>query len=264
MLPFARGHFQSSVQENQTFYIDSKRIPAAPPPYEDAWYEYRDKEKIFGSYVHTLGMPVAPPNSDPELLKVLEGARWTQVVTSFIETPSMGIRSNNSCSIFYLDQHGGFIACILTKAGGVAVGYKAQNDYRIQRSGLVATAYGTDALALFFQGLLACKNVEINSVCPPKALCRKHERRYGTPYVRYHTLRILVPGTKRYVDLDETKRISTDPAPLGLHLVRGHFKTYTEEHALFGRIVGSFYWPPHLRGSLDAGVIGKHYEELPA
>lgn len=53
-------------------------------------------------------------------------------------------------------------------------------------------------------------------------------------------------------------------APIGLHYVRGHFKTFTPERPLLGRATGTFYWPPMLRGDAKRGVIGKTYIEEPA
>lgn len=47
------------------------------------------------------------------------------------------------------------------------------------------------------------------------------------------------------------------------HLVRGHFKTYTAERPLFGRLVGTFWVAPHVRGSDEVGVVQKGYELRP-
>ena len=39
-----------------------------------------------------------------------------------------------------------------------------------------------------------------------------------------------------------------------LHLVRGHFKTYTGEAPLFGSRTGTYWWGWHERGSVESGV----------
>lgn len=50
--------------------------------------------------------------------------------------------------------------------------------------------------------------------------------------------------------------------PVSAHWVRGHFKTYTDERPLFGSRVGSFWWPPTIRGVGDAKP--KPYEVTPS
>ena len=58
----------------------------------------------------------------------------------------------------------------------------------------------------------------------------------------------------------------TDPSdsewrqPTRLHLVRGHFKTWTEEAPLFGRLVGTWWCEPHSRGDADVGAVRKAYQ----
>lgn len=44
------------------------------------------------------------------------------------------------------------------------------------------------------------------------------------------------------------------------HVVRGHFKIYTEEKPLFRRTVGTFWVPEHQRGDDAIGKITKDYE----
>jgi hypothetical protein len=45
----------------------------------------------------------------------------------------------------------------------------------------------------------------------------------------------------------------------GLHIVRGHFSTYTEDAPLFGRITGTFWIPAHVRGTASEGLISSEY-----
>lgn len=44
-----------------------------------------------------------------------------------------------------------------------------------------------------------------------------------------------------------------------MHLVRGHFATYTEESPLFGRFVGTVWKPSHVRGDIKSGAVVKDY-----
>lgn len=45
-------------------------------------------------------------------------------------------------------------------------------------------------------------------------------------------------------------------------LVRGHFKTYTEEAPLFGKLTGTFWVPSHARGDASLGLAEKDYNLL--
>ncbi len=54
-----------------------------------------------------------------------------------------------------------------------------------------------------------------------------------------------------------------DDGAVPLHMVRGHFKTYTPEKPLFGRMTGTYWWAHHLRGDESAGVVHHDYEVGP-
>jgi hypothetical protein len=239
-------------------------VPAGAPPFPHAWYEYRHPPtgNTRGSFIRSFDASALPRTSKWQVT-LLEGARWVQLITSFLEwDDSHVIQTGNCCLAASLDDRGRLLRFGMVE-NGVFIDDAHFNERFVRPP--IASWYSKDALALFFQGLLSCKNVDRVEVVPPEALSRKHARRHGgLPYVRYHTLRVRVPGTKRYVDMDEVRRVTENPVPLGLHLVRGHFKTYTPEHGLFGKIAGTFYWPPELRGSLAAGAVGKHYVEQPA
>lgn len=49
-----------------------------------------------------------------------------------------------------------------------------------------------------------------------------------------------------------------------LHICRGHFATYTEDRPLFGRHVGRFWHPQHVRGKAEHGEVRKGYAVGPA
>ncbi len=49
-------------------------------------------------------------------------------------------------------------------------------------------------------------------------------------------------------------RNASEAAP-AIHLVRGHFKEYTPDKPLFGKIAGLFWWEPHLAGAAVAESV---------
>lgn len=105
--------------------------------------------------------------------------------------------------------------------------------------------------------LLGCVNVKSVKRRTPKRVA-KHARRMGAiESDHYHVLALPVgpvPDTARR-DPGE----APDARAKRLHVARGHFATYTEENPLFGRHVGRFWKPAHVRGAAGAGVVSKDY-----
>lgn len=125
----------------------------------------------------------------------------------------------------------------------------------IRHDGPFADAF---AAAFFSLALLSCKNVGRTRSGLPR-----HIRRHAAPFSRSasHEHYVLdIPGSREFgesvegVGSGQRKR---------LHIVRGHFANYTEDAPLFGKHVGRFYHPPHVRGDTDKGVITKDYRITP-
>ena len=100
-----------------------------------------------------------------------------------------------------------------------------------------------------------CRNVFRREVEPPSKLSKKHERKSGRPLTRYHVLEI---APMRRI-LDTEGEAQTKGLGHALHICRGHFKTFTEDAPLFGKRVGTYWWPAHVRGSIEEGVVEKDY-----
>lgn len=88
---------------------------------------------------------------------------------------------------------------------------------------------------------------------------RRHEERAGRAFVRYYTLEIN--------PMREVIRREGGEAEVGtkkaMHIVRGHFATYSQEHPLFGRYSGTFWKPMHVRGDITKGIASKDYVVQP-
>ncbi len=99
-----------------------------------------------------------------------------------------------------------------------------------------------------------CKNVTVNEHADRRSP-RWHEQ-HGIPICKFKTLDI---NPMREVLRRDGK---SDEVGLqrALHICRGHFATYTEEHPLFGKYVGTFFRPAHVRGQSEAGVVVKDYK----
>lgn len=107
--------------------------------------------------------------------------------------------------------------------------------------------------SLYTIGMMNCKNVSTTT--------HQHRSRSANPKVRksepkfeYHT--IVLPQPKSRTGGGGGGSHGS-PA---LHKVRGHFKRYTEDAPLFGKHVGTYWWPWQVRGTAESGAIISDYE----
>jgi len=102
--------------------------------------------------------------------------------------------------------------------------------------------------------LLNCKNIIAVKNNPPSKLNQKRKRSGKLPLFSYYTLRI------NPSDEDDRDNKSQTLNHNRIHLCRGHFKRYTKENPLFGKISGLWWWQPHVRGQNKDGVVIKDYK----
>lgn len=131
--------------------------------------------------------------------------------------------------------------------------YQAKKDAVVVAGRLMSYPYNLAA------SFMHCKNVELNEYEPPRKLSKRYEKRHGVPLTSYYTLTI--DPMKKVLKHEGGK----DQGGLSkaLHICRGHFKTYTEDKPLFGRLSGTYWWPQHARGTEERGTIVKDYSVKP-
>lgn len=102
-----------------------------------------------------------------------------------------------------------------------------------------------------------CKNVAVADHREDRAGKWHHQRKI--PKITFKTLDI---GPMKQVLRTEggSESVGIQKA---LHICRGHFATYTPEHPLFGKYVGTFWKADHVRGKAEAGVVVKDYNVVP-
>lgn len=112
-------------------------------------------------------------------------------------------------------------------------------------------AHQVGAVAACF-ALLNCRNVVQKANSPDEKLQRARRKAKKLPLYAFSTLQVRGFGEK-------------NSAPRAIHWVRGHFKEYTPERPLFGKIAGLFWWEPHLvgaPGSESSGTGGRAEDVL--
>jgi len=100
--------------------------------------------------------------------------------------------------------------------------------------------------ALMTLSFMHCTNVTEREVAPPPRLAKKWRKRHGRDLVRYHVLDIAPMGAV----LHREGQAGEQGLAHALHICRGHFKTFSQDAPLFGRLAGTFWWAPHVRGDL--------------
>lgn len=98
------------------------------------------------------------------------------------------------------------------------------------------------------------QRVECEHVKPTRQQRRKMERQQGITPTPYYLLKVS-PQSKRY----QSSGSKPSQPRNRKHHVRGHFRYYTEERPLFGRVSGMIWVPAHDRGSGKLGQIDKGY-----
>ena len=100
-----------------------------------------------------------------------------------------------------------------------------------------------------------CRNVSSRTVGAEEKRSRSWEKKRGQPLTSYEVLEI---DPMREV-LESEGQATEKGLGHALHICRGHFKTFTEEAPLFGRVTGTFWWADQVRGKAEHGRIEKDY-----
>ena len=104
--------------------------------------------------------------------------------------------------------------------------------------------------------LLNCKNIRTEKHYPSDRLNKRRIKDGKLPLFTYHTLRLDPLSTKTRASCKK----DGSQQPQRLHFCRGHFKEFTTERPLFGKLTGLYWWEPQVRGNKKLGIIAKDYE----
>jgi hypothetical protein len=103
--------------------------------------------------------------------------------------------------------------------------------------------------------MLNCKNVRL--IDEPRAsykrMMNKHKKKKKVIYKILHIHPIRIKNIAERESYESGLKRS-------LHICRGHLRTYTEEKPLFGKVIGTFFIPAHLRGDEKVGTVVKDYQ----
>lgn len=259
-------------------HADVEALPSFAPIYPKMFIEvnlpFLTRETYGGVLISAIesrdGM--LPASIEPMRLAVDTPVRWSLGVSTFIDPKVLPRQYPFSHSIVVLDETGhpiplahqddpqrlGFSATWLDPRIEEAVQQVYEVAAGIIEPGSMDT-FSTALLdaALFTVGLLHVKNVQAVDVEPNHKQSRKYEKHYGQPLTRYKVLKVTGKGASSGQTIGE--RVGGG-SPKSLHWCRGHFRTYDDSAPLFGKLTGTFYIDPHMRGSRQRGEVIKDYE----
>lgn len=116
-------------------------------------------------------------------------------------------------------------------------------------------------VVLFALTLMNCKNISYVPHDPNKGVSQRKKgsgKKFKRAYIKYEILEIQ-PMKERNTNRTKSENRTEAESNQRLHTVRGHFKTYTEERPLFGRLTGTYWWGDCIKGNAEMGMIEKDY-----
>jgi len=105
-----------------------------------------------------------------------------------------------------------------------------------------------------FLMIVNCQNVVTETISTFKQ--KKSKKLFKNKGVTYKVLKFKLPKSSKRYD-DKSKRGQEPTLPL--HICSGHFKTYTEDRPLFGKVAGRWWWHDQVRGRKENGIVNKDY-----
>jgi hypothetical protein len=254
------GHYFDSFPEGTHM---GDLLASVAPPLRDMWIEFdrvpnRLNLRAWGVHLLVVAGPGAEDPTVPDW--VPDSARWVVAFSILGEWTKGEIVGPLGHGAICLDADGALMRGELV--GRRVVQFQLGGDEVLEQRMQPEHVefYRSRVQELLYAALLAvsfchCKNVDQIEVVPGDKLARAYQRRHGHPLTRYWVLDI--EPMKRVLARDgEAQQRGLRHA---LHICRGHFKTYTAEGPLFGRVTGTYWWADQVRGIADVGVVEKDY-----
>ncbi|MCB8988832.1 MAG: hypothetical protein H6661_13915 [Ardenticatenaceae bacterium] len=179
---------------------------------------------------------------------------WQYVFTPFIwyqpaqGSAAVGTHTVNGRIYLHIDKAGHILDDL--EAVKTAVFDRSQLTADKMRSYVSFLPFVLKALSVLHQRTV------VEHVTHTRQQRRQHQRRHKAELADYYLLTV-----KPSQHAERMADVAQPVAPVNRreHIVRGHFRYYTEERPLFGRYSGMVWIAEHQRGDPDAGSIHKDY-----
>lgn len=257
------GHYFDSFPEGTHM---GDLLSTVAPPLRDMWIEFEGVPNRLHLRSWGVHLSVADgPGIDIPLRPdwVPDEARWFVVFHILGEWTKNDIVGQIANGAVCLDAEGLLLGGDLPGQRGVRLELGGDEVLEERMRDEHVDFYKGRVQELLYAALLAvsfchCKNVDQVEVEPDDKLSRAFRRRHGRPLTRYWVL-----------DIEPMKRVLASDGEAAqhglrhaLHICRGHFKTFTPEAPLFGKLTGTYWWADHVRGAAELGEVDKDYRLL--
>lgn len=234
---------------DQEYWDYREHFPNMAPPFERFWIEMSKPSKLnsekYGEFP-TEGFP----NRLGWYFEAYGGGPWDVITMPVVEVEKGHIVGPLLQAWFKVDKEG--LIAAQPKLSHVPQRIIDPMD-QVWLNSLASLAKPAWLAVCFMH----CRNVEkVKEGAAAEKLNKAHKKRYGAPLHRFYTLKI---GVMQRI-LEKEGRANEIGVPMALHVCRGHFKEFTEDKPLFGKHVGRYWWPMHVRGKADAGSVDKQYK----
>lgn len=242
----AASWFWTSTQNDWTLGDDTGPIRL---PFDEMWFEWEMPMRIYAD--HEWGDSPAGYTMACYLRRSEHVARDMLNVkaheyltaTLIVAAPGAPIGLMPWSALLAVDRDGALIKwSVFYDQDAVHLGGMTENQCH-------NTAHDHLMPALIAVGMMNCKNVSVREV-QPAPIRNRAQRKRGEMRFSYHVIELPTKGASK--SRAEARREAGEAN--ALHLVRGHFKTYTGEAPLFGSRTGTYWWGWHERGSVESGV----------
>jgi hypothetical protein len=264
------AHWYYTENESTNWSLGSPVYGPLRLPFDDVWIEWDATPKYFaggklgdnpflggGALINETDKVEFIENqtsliSDDCRLRILEQikerferAEKVLRVEHFIIYKSLpGLIVKGGRSIIGITESGEFVDHVVTNSA---------LEFAGQDPGLALANAEHFRPALMAIGLMNCKNVALELV--KAAPIRKGKKaRNQIPTLSFHTIKL--PGG----NTSSQGGVGVDGKPVAFHKVRGHFKTFTEDAPLLGKVTGTYWWGWQSRGKKSNGIVLKDYE----
>ena len=222
------------------------------PQHDSIWFEYKTNMDAYSpetGYTVFEDMPVAILANSIQLENGI-----TDFVLQGLTVDRGGITLFPCAMLIKVDQHGEVLQEI--RSLQIREDLQQMVEYQnISKDELVRTYDYLSVPALLAIGWMNCKNLTLEDVKIPEHTQRRRRKNRQPIGLDYRQIKVMPDKRKK----SGTTSSHEDPQPQPLHMVRGHFKTFTAEKPLLGRIVGTFWWSHQLRGVEEMGRINHEY-----
>lgn len=208
-------------------------------PFDSMWMEWETPEEV-----NFHGKPMKRPTRYHEAAMLNQhDAEGGRVLTAqlFVYVPAASRLMCSGVVIIWTDNSGRYIE------HKIAYPESVNPDLAEELTADLNVAY----MAI---NLMNCKNVEISDGGAVRIQRSGRAKKKRVPALKFKT--ILLPGSS---SSPGGKTNTVTEAEMARHRVRGHFKTFTKEKPLFGKLTGTYWWGWQVRGNAANGINVNDY-----